>query len=305
MTIKFHIPDFTRNLPVNQALIQMLKERPEMFYEGVSIGSVYGQFPASVWNGGRMTGGQTDNNTIRETIRKFRELGIPLRFTFTNPMLTKAQLSDPFSNYCMEKAADGINEVIVFSPVLEEYIRKKYPMYPIISSTCKQLETVEELCAELEKDYKMVVLDYNFNNNFDILEKLPHKEKCEFLTNACCIPRCPRRGEHYRYIGEQEIKRWEHLRKNPRAAYKSDSFGCEHTSKMLFQIKDYPTHISPEDIYKKYAPMGFENFKIEGRSNNIINLTETYIYYMIRPEHKEEARFILLLTLQKQGALNI
>lgn len=305
MKIKFHIPGFTKNLPVNLTLIKLIEDRPEFFYEGIEIGSVYDQFLMSVWNGGRVSAGKTDNNIVRETIRKFRDLGIPLRFTFTNPMLTKAQLSDPFSNYCMEKAEDGINEVIVFSPILEEYIRKKYPKYPIISSTCKQIETVDELIAELERDYKMVVLDYNFNNNFEILESLPHKKKCEILVNACCIPRCPKRGEHYQHLGNQGIKYWEHMQKTPKAIFKGKSFECEHMDKMLFQIKDYPTHIPPEAIYEKYAPMGFENFKIEGRTSTVINLVETYIYYMIRPQYAEEARFILLLTLQKQGVMNV
>lgn len=304
MSINFHIPDFTHNLALNLVLIQLMSERPELFYDDIKIGSVYGEFHTSVWNGGRIFGGKTDSTVIRETIRRFRELGIPLRFTFTNPMLKKEHLSDQFSNYCLEKASGGINEVIVFSPLLEEYIRGKYPEYPIISSTCKQLESVEELCAELERDYKYVVLDYNFNNRFDVLETLPHKEKCELLVNACCIPHCPRRGEHYRHLGEEEIKYWQHMKWTPKAPFRNNPFSCEHMNKMLFQIKDYSTHITPQAIYEKYVPMGFNNFKIEGRSVNVINLAETYIYYMVRPECAEEARFIILLTLQKQGAFN-
>ena len=67
-------------------------------------------------------------------------------------------------------AENGLNEIIVNVPVLEDYIRKNYPRYPLISSTVKQIEDRDALLAELEKDYKLVVLDYNWNNRFDELE---------------------------------------------------------------------------------------------------------------------------------------
>ena len=61
----------------------------------------------------------------------------------------------------------------------------------------KELDAINE---ELDKDYQLVVLDYNMNNQFELLEKIKRKDKCEILVNACCIPNCPRRAEHYRTI---------------------------------------------------------------------------------------------------------
>lgn len=43
--------------------------------------------------------------------------------------------------------------------------------------------------------------------------------------------------------------------------------------------------------------MGFENFKIEGRSVPDVNVLENYIYYMVKPEFKDEVRLELLLSL--------
>ena len=52
-----------------------------------------------------------------------------------------------------------------------------------------------------------MVLDYNFNNRFDQLEQIDEKDRarCEVLVNACCTPKCKRRGEHYRSIGLDQI----------------------------------------------------------------------------------------------------
>jgi hypothetical protein len=193
--------------------------------------------------------------------------------------------------------------VIVNSPILEEYIRENYPNYKITSSTCKQIKDPEQLTNELEKDYKLVVLDYNWNNNFEFLEKLPHKEKCELLINACCEPNCKRRGEHYRTIGDDQIRYNAYCCTPPMLRdkeYKINDFTCPFMAQHLYQTTKYPTHISPESIYEKYVPMGFNQFKIEGRTTPDINVLENYIYYMVKPEYKEIARLEMLLALTRK-----
>ena len=40
--------------------------------------------------------------------------------------------------------------------------------------------------------------------------------------------------------------------------------------------------------------MGFEQFKLEGRTLNPIELALNYIYYLIKPEYKDEALNLLL-----------
>ena len=57
------------------------------------------------------------------------------------------------------------------SPILEEYIREWYPNFKITSSTCKEIKDINEVNAELEKDYHIVVLDYNLNNKLLLIER--------------------------------------------------------------------------------------------------------------------------------------
>lgn len=295
--IKYHIPDFIRHFKLNIILANYMHRYPERFYDNVTIGSVYGTFPTSLWNGGRYFEGVCDPRVMAEILRQFNGRGIPCRFTFTNPLITEEHLNDKFCNDVMRMADNGLNEVIVNSPILEEYIREKYPGYKITSSTCKQIEDFDALSAELDKDYSLVVLDYNWNNNFEMLEKMPHKDRIEILINACCTPHCPRRAEHYRNIGENHIKCAEFKKKNPTLPYKQDEFHCDQMRKHLYETTGYSTHISPSAIYGKYVPMGFSNFKIEGRSVPDINVLENYIYYMVKPEFKDTVRLEMLLML--------
>lgn len=298
MPAKFHLPDFVRHFKLNMILLEMLNRQPEIFYDGVEIASVYGTFPGSVWNGGRSFSGKIDAKSVQGILEKFNSRNIPLRFTFTNPHVGPEHLRDPFCNTCMKMADNGMNEVIVVSPLLEDYIRNRYPNFKITSSTCKQIEDMDKLCEELEKDYNLVVLDYNWNNKFEILEKIPHKEKCELLVNACCTPNCKRRKEHYDFVGEYQIKITEHM-KHPDEPFNFRDFECLQMGMALYQTIDYPTHISPKDIYNRYVPMGYENFKIEGRSVPDINILEAYVYYMIKPEYRDEARLFMLLALTR------
>lgn len=302
MDINFHIPDFINHCRLNLLLLTLMQQHPEYFRDGVKIASVFGAFPPSLWNGGRNTVGVVDDEIIRQVTKAFNSRGVPLRFTFTNPLIEEKHLGDPFCNKVMRMCDNGLNEVIVLSPILEEYIRKNYPSYRITSSTCKEIRNADELSAELEKDYHYVVLDYNWNNNFEFLETLPHKEKCELLINACCVPNCPRRGEHYRSIGETQIKYAEYMKTPPmmRKPTHFEDFKCPSMLRHIYQITDLPTHISPDAIVEKYVPMGFSQFKIEGRTVPDIALAENYIYYMIKPEYKDTARLELLGTLTQK-----
>lgn len=315
MKIKVHIPDFTNHAKLNLVLLNMKKNMPQYFRDNLEIASVYGVFPPSIWNGGRTIGGQFCNaEYISNVLNAFNSQGIPLRFTFTNPAIKEEHLKDEFCNAVMKLADNGMNEVIVFSPLLEDYIRNTYPNYKITSSTCKRITSPDDLNAELEKDYSVVVVDYDLNNKFDILEKVQHKEKCEFLVNSCCYPECPKRSDEYYNVGLQQIAYCEHIKKYPDKPFNmadysditmSTNFNCPARRRTIFEIQKLPHHISPDAMWDKYAPMGFNQFKISGRESNRLFLIECYMYYLIKPECRDEARFMFLYNLERNGIVCI
>ena len=291
--INFHIPDFSGNWRMNLYIIDLLAKHPEYFYDGVRIASSYGCFPPSLWNGGRTAVGTIEPPMVPFLIKEYNKRGVPVRFTYTNPCVTKEHLSDKFCNYVTKMAENGLNEIIVNVPVLEEYIRKTYPKYPLISSTVKQIENLSQLKAELEKDYKLVVLDYNWNNRFDVLEELPHKDKIELLVNAYCTPACKRRKDHYKFLGNLQIaKSYEAFEpaKIKNKNFLNKEFPCPNMNMCFMDTIDYSTHISAKDIYEKYVPMGYSNFKIEGRLMNAVYILESYMYYLIKPECRDKVR---------------
>ncbi len=339
--IRFHLPGLSFNYPINMLLVDLMKAKPEFFREGVSIGSFFGEFPTSLWNGGRFSRGvQCPEEMVKSVVKNINNLGIPVRYTFTNPIIFEEDLSDRYCNFCMKVGDNGMNEVLVVSPVLEKYIREKYPSYKCSSSTCKEIKDIDRLNDELRKGYDLVVLDQNMNRDFDFISRIEDKGRIELLVNPCCGPNCGRRAEHYRLISAQQRlvfanreiragrKPAEVLEKLPdyvkrvlpedikNGKLPADASGCpvipypewecsfgEYNTP--YSIRGNLNYISPDEIWEKYVPMGFSNFKLEGRTGNLFSIVEDYVNYMCTVEARDEARYTLLTQLNGQGLIRV
>ncbi len=103
----------------------------------------FGEFPMSLWDGGRPSNyDQCDEAFVKNVIKNIDAKGTPVRYTYTNMLLNEEDLNDPWCNFCMKEVDNGMNEVMIFSPVLEKYIRENYPSYKLNSSTCKEIRDI-------------------------------------------------------------------------------------------------------------------------------------------------------------------
>ncbi len=311
MSIKFHLPDSTSTVSFSIACADTFAAYPGLLREDVVIGSFFGCFPL-VWNGGRMVMGRFYPDRAKTILDAYNSRGIPYRLTFTNPVLTEEELYNPDCNRMLDIADNGMNEVIVVSELLEKYIRQTHPNMKITSSTCKCIRDIEQVREELKKDYALVVLDYNFNNKINELEKLSPEERkrCEILSNPVCVPDCPRRAEHYAYIGRMQSEKLGRLRQLgtiDNAAFERlgiKEWECPHRRLDLFDGKEHPLRLTPRDIYEKFVPMGFENFKIEGRAANMMLLCEQVVRLMGKPECIDELRCRIMASVVEHPELN-
>lgn len=285
--VNFYLPDFYYFYKQNIKLIELLRDNPEWFYDDVRVGAVYGSFPNAVWNGGRVVLGNYANlDNIECTIRDFNDLGVPVRFTWTNPVITEEYAFDRYCNVIMEKANNGMNQVIVNAEWLECYLREKYPNFGYISSTTKCLTDKVAVFEELKKDYELVVLDYNLNKDIGYLESIESRDRLELLVDAWCVANCPRRADHYKQIGLQQ-------------SYQScNPISCPFERIDFYQALENKNSISVEDLYDVYhKELGIEHFKLEGRNMDAIDVIESYVYYMVKPEWKDNVRLQLLKAM--------
>lgn len=279
--IYWHLPGFCYFRLLNQVLMNLMKDYPDCFREGYCIGSVYGTFPGAIWNGGRAVFGITGKDDIAAILKIYNSRGIPVRFTWTNSLLEETHVYDTYCNLIMKLADNGMNQVLVNQPVLEDYIRRNYPDFKLISSTTKRITDVKGLREELDKDYFLVVLDYDLNHNEEVLSAIQDKaDRIEILVNEVCYPGCPKRSEHYRQQSRMQLE------------YDiNTSFPCPNKTRerKFAECKDRPAFISNEQI-QQYADQGFVNYKIVGRGMPMDFVKESYLYYLVKDDARSFIR---------------
>ena len=277
--VYWHIPGFCAFRLLNQLLMNMMKSYPEYFNEGYAIGSAYGTFPGAIWNGGRAVIGITPKAQIESILNIYNQREIPVRFTWTNTLIGEKECYDTYCNLIMRLADNGMNQVLVNSPALEKYLRENYPSFKMISSTTKRITDKDKLIEEFEKDYFLVVLDYDLNHDEDVLQQIVdsgNAGRCEILVNEVCYPGCPKRKEHYEQQSRLQLE------------YDTvTTFPCPNiqTPRRFSECMDRPAFIKDAEI-GSYIERGFRQFKIAGRGMPEEYLMESYLYFLVRPEYR-------------------
>ena len=295
-TIYWHLPGFCYFRQLNLAMITLMQEYPDCFREGYRIGSVYGTFPGAIWNGGRVVMGIAGKRDIEATLELYNSKGVPVRFTWTNSVLEEKHVSDTYCNLIMRLGDNGLNQVLVNVPVLEEYIRREYPKYKLISSTTKRINETGGVLAELQKDYFLVVLDYDLNHDAETLKAIePYADRVEILVNEVCSPGCPLRAQHYAQQSRAQLEFDVH-----------DLFHCPNSNqqKGFEECMKRPAFISNEEI-GSYIDRGFVNFKIAGRGMPQGYVYDAYLYFLVKEDRRDFIRGKIdgLLQRSRQPAM--
>ena len=276
----YHLPGIYEFYELYRIFLPLFYEHREYFFDWCEIGSVYDAPMDCLWNGGRTGFSCEDPIDVLSLTDKY---GISSRLTFSNSLLEITHLSDKKCNeLCKLYEADDFaeNGVIVHSDLLKDYLLEQYPGLYLISSTTKVITERDALINELKcNDFRYVVPDYGFNKDLEWLNSLnsPLKDKVEFLCNECCPVNCPERKACYENVSRKNlgIDEEDHICINSR-----NNEGYSFTRAMK-----NPSFIGISDIQNTYLPMGFTNFKIEGRGLGSAMILEFLLYYMTKPEY--------------------
>ena len=275
----YHLPGLFEFYELYREFLPLFRAHREYFYDWCDIGSIYGAPADCVWGGGRAGFGEHDP---KEVLALTREYGISARLTFSNSLLREEHLSDKKCNaLCalFEQENPVQSGVIVHSELLLDHLKVAYPQLYFVSSTTKVLTDFSQLRCELERpEFSYVVPDFRLNKAFASLNTLPQalKDKVEFLCNECCSFGCKDRRACYEAVSRKNLGEAapEHHCKAPDAKY-----GYRFSRAM-----ENPGFIGIEDIQNTYLPMGFSNFKIEGRGLGSALILEFLLYYLTKPD---------------------
>ena len=276
---QYHLPGLFEFYELYAAFLPLYRAHREYFYDWCEIGSIYGAPIGCLWGGGRVSSGTCG---AWDVLALMREYGISARLTFSNSLLREEHLKDKTCNaLCRLFSESGTvqNGVIVHSELLLDHLKVAYPPLYFVSSTTKVLTGFSQLRRELERpEFSYVVPDFRLNKAFASLNTLPQalKDKVEFLCNECCSFGCKDRRACYEAVSQKNLGEAapEHHCKAPNAKY-----GYRFSRAM-----ENPGFIGIEDIQNTYLPMGFSNFKIEGRGLGSALILEFLLYYLTKPD---------------------
>ena len=276
---QYHLPGLFEFYELYAAFLPLYRTHREYFYDWCDIGSIYGAPFGCLWGGGRVSSGTFN---ARRALALTQKYGISARLTFSNSLLREEHLKDRTCNaLCRLFSESGTvqNGVIVHSELLLDHLKVAYPPLYFISSTTKVLTDFSQLRRELERpEFSYVVPDFRLNKAFASLNTLPQalKDKVEFLCNECCSFGCKDRRVCYEAVSRKNLGEAapEHHCNAPDAKY-----GYRFSRAM-----ENPGFIGIEDIQNTYLPMGFSNFKIEGRGLGSALILEFLLYYLTKPD---------------------
>lgn len=315
---QYHLPGLFEFYELYKVFLPLFREHREYFYDWCDIGSVYGAPADCIWGGGRAGFGDDD---ARKVLDLMKEYGISARLTFSNSLLREEHLLDKKCNaLCklFEEAGDIQRErvsdsnmqnksikdiqennvqpkaiqngVIVHADLLLDYLKKNYSNLYFVSSTTKVLINFQDFLKEVKReDFQYVVPDFRLNKSFDRLNTLTQieKDKVEFLCNECCWFGCKDRKRCYETVSRKNLG--ENCPEHHCAAPDAEE-GYRFSKAMK-----NPGFISTEDIRNVYLPMGFSNFKIEGRGLGSALVLEFLLYYMVKKEYQIHIREAIYL----------
>ena len=286
----FHLPGLFEFYELYRVFLPLFREHREYFYGWCEIGSIYGAPADCLWGGGRVSCGDCDP---RDALALLRDYGISARLTFSNSLLRPEHLSDRKCNAVCQQFAQRStvqNGVIVHSELLLNYLQQHYPELYLVSSTTKVLTDLQAFQAEVRRpEFRYVVPDFRLNKAFGELDSLPQaqKDKVEFLCNECCWVGCRDRKRCYENVSRKNLGEAcpEHICTAP---------GAEEGYRFSKAMEN-PGFIGIRDIRDVYMPMGFSNFKIEGRGLGSALVLEFLLYYMTKPEYQLHVREAIYL----------
>lgn len=285
--INYYCPGFMEAQPIYNVLFNLRKQAPECFYENVKIKKIFGNFPNMIWNGGTVwVGGPTlARQEIIEYFNWYAYQDVILQLICTNPVLEEKDVYDRYCNTILDIASQfSFVEILVSSPILESYIRNKYPHMKVTKSiigTTAMVNTEQdkiENYIQLLETYDGIVLPKKYGKDLESLKRVPQelRNRIEILATDPCPNNCPHLYSHYQDYGRAQLG----IIPPPAAGY---CYGVNGNIPFRHWVnRDHQYNYS--QLTEVLEPLGFTEIKLSGRGE-ASHVAFSILPYLIKPEY--------------------
>lgn len=225
---------------------------------------------------------------IEETFALLDSHGVAARLTLTQMFVDEELLHDAYFARIMHAARGHKVEAIVYADELNEFLKRAHPGMPRILSTTREILDLDAFNAAAW-EYDLVVLNYTLHRNDAFLRGIEQPQKAEVMVNEFCAPGCPHRAEHYQ----------QNSRDQKDGAIRP--FSCVQPASSAFfeHAEGHPVILTNNDVRYLHDEYGIENFKIVGRGVPFATVLEALLYYLIKPEYRENLRHMVMMSAGK------
>ena len=284
--INYYCPDFHAGRNIYKKLVLLKNKHSEVFNENVNIKVAFGSFPGMIWNGGGVNMNYfVTMSEVANIINEYKSLDISLQLTCTNPLIEEKHLNDIYCNKILDIWSQSENSVLVSSPILEAYLREKYPYLKIDRSVVNTHHDYDWEKA-LDSGYNNIVMPRRHSRNFDCLTSIDnqYRNRIEIICNDKCPINCKRIDFHYNDFAKYTL-------------FEDDqnlNLECTNLERKKAPFNNCKKdEISYNEIITNFLPLNYTEFKLTGRGHPIA-IVSSIVPYLFKQEYWIDAMVFLL-----------
>jgi hypothetical protein len=274
MKVYFNLPGLFEKFHIVKQTILLYENYPYIFRDNFIISSFYGS-NGGVANGGRNSG---HFNNEKEVENFCKEHNLCPTIIMSNLFANEQYFPDDYASRIIT-TFDKKNTYFCLSNLyIEKWLENqgiRRGQFILSTTACFDFEAI----IKKTDQYKRIVLSEYMINDWKTISLFPEhtRNKLEIIVNTICPNNCKSRKNHYEHISNLNINN------------NDITFKCIHESYCgngnLYEILNAPQVVTI-DMINTYLNLGINHFKIQGRTNDDVDLIETFAYYLIKPKYQ-------------------
>lgn len=270
---------------INKGLISLYETKKHYFCDNINLKYVYCSFPFLL-NGEVETNSFITVEEFKSYIEYYVSKNLTVCLYMTNPYIDTFLLKDVKTNSflsLLEKLQKTKSFIVVSSKETEKYIRENYPCFEIIYDMKSIFDMEIDFNELVFSNY--CILDYDLNVETDLLSNIKNIEKVMIDVNHPCETSCTEKN-----LCKMNISAFNML-----CASSCKKSTCNYINDNYYRTVRKRIHfISYDEFMETYYPLGLRNVKVNDSRTNFVNAIEGYVDFLIKKEHREDFRYILM-----------
>ena len=254
-------------------LLEIKRNNPEFFNDSIGKLSFYFMFPYSIWSLSRSKDFFLPFENIVADTNRLEDNNCDIYLDFENTNIKEKHFSDRYSNLVLEATKNKYINAVIYSDDLAKYIKTNYSNVNLIQSPIKNK-------MNIESPFEMNMIDYSLYCHRK--DEIKNKPSTILMVNSFC---------YNSYLCSSHIS-------DNILNYEIDKpNNCQNRLKTFYEMKRNKLFVPVEEMNSICNNDSIQNFFVKTNCENKFERLETYLYYIIKPQHINKVRLECLKAI--------